>query len=547
MSAEQDTAAKSGKKLSALLVLGGVIIIGGGYLLLTWLSPENSASLSSVNINSTTTGSGRTVVESQHYRDLLRADNERGAAEALRNNQTFIASLPRGLDTDHGKNQSRDTQPADQAEGSGQPSTPPQADQTAREKQREALQKLLARINTQHPDARPPVVAAAMWGATGAPGISSHASPPGTGTSPQPRLQEASLATPAARTGIQLIPALTRVPAFIDTEVDSDNAVSRVVASVPAGPWAGAVLYSQDARLAGKGMDIHFDRMMWRGMFLKVNAYALNEHTGMSSVASDVNHRWFKHIVLPSILGGAGKGGSLYKDANTQIKEIVANIKSDDLEILFRMDSGYFDEKIIETIESLGCKYLIKAKSYSTLTSQATNSSIVFVKGEEGRETTELYTKLVKWEKDRRFVVSRVLKPEKERAQLSLLEGSEYDYFFFVTNTTLLSEKVVIYYEKRGNAENYIKEAKYDMAVGHLLLKSFWANEAVFQMMMLSYNLFLLFKFDSLDSSEYRQQIKTFRLKYVFLAAKIIKTARYVIMKLSENYPYKGVYEKCLV
>ncbi len=104
-----------------------------------------------------------------------------------------------------------------------------------------------------------------------------------------------------------------------------------------------------------------------------------------------------------------------------------------------------------------------------------------------------------------------------------------------------------IYYEKRGNAENYIKEAKYDMAVGHLLLKSFWANEAVFQMMMLSYNLFLLFKFDSLDSSEYRQQIKTFRLKYVFLAAKIIKTARYVIMKLSENYPYKGVYEKCLV
>ncbi|HBT8544303.1 IS1380 family transposase, partial [Klebsiella pneumoniae] len=49
------------------------------------------------------------------------------------------------------------------------------------------------------------------------------------------------------------------------------------------------------------------------------------------------------------------------------------------------------------------------------------------------------------------------------------------------------------------------------------------------------------------DSSEYRQQIKTFRLKYVFLAAKIIKTARYVIMKLSENYPYKGVYEKCLV
>jgi hypothetical protein len=71
---------------------------------------------------------------------------------------------------------------------------------------------------------------------------------------------------------------------------------------------------------------------------------------------------------------------------------------------------------------------------------------------------------------------------------------------------------------RSGNAENYIKEAKYDMAVGHLLLKSFWANEAVFQMIMLSYNLFMLFKFDALDASEYKQQIKTFRLKYLFLA-----------------------------
>ncbi len=57
---------------------------------------------------------------------------------------------------------------------------------------------------------------------------------------------------------------------------------------------------------------------------------------------------------------------------------------------------------------------------------------------------------------------------------------------------------------------------------------------------------FLLFKLDSLSLVEYRQQIKTFRLKYVFLVAKIIKTARNVIMKLSFNYPYKAVYEKCL-
>ena len=57
-----------------------------------------------------------------------------------------------------------------------------------------------------------------------------------------------------------------------------------------------------------------------------------------------------------------------------------------------------------------------------------------------------------------------------------------------------------------GNSENYFKEAKYykDAAVGQLLLKSFWSNEAIFQLMMLASNLFLLFKIDRMKSMEYR-------------------------------------------
>jgi hypothetical protein len=98
------------------------------------------------------------------------------------------------------------------------------------------------------------------------------------------------------------------------------------------------------------------------------------------------------------------------------------------------------------------------------------------------------------------------LKPAKDRSQQSFAEGSDFEYFYFVTNTELPSEKVVIAYERRGNAENYIKETKYDMAVGHLLLQSFWANEAIFQPMMFTYNLFLLFKMDFAKGTEYRQQ-----------------------------------------
>ena len=125
---------------------------------------------------------------------------------------------------------------------------------------------------------------------------------------------------------------------------------------------------------------------------------------------------------------------------------------------------------------------------------------------------------------------------------MSFLPGEEFEYFFFVTNTELPAEAVVAFYEKRGNAENYIKEAKYDMAVGHLLLRSFWANEAIFQLMMMAYNLFLLFKFDRGMKAEYRQQIKTFRLKYIFLAGKIIRSARQVVLKLPEHYAHQPIF-----
>ena len=42
--------------------------------------------------------------------------------------------------------------------------------------------------------------------------------------------------------------------------------------------------------------------------------------------------------------------------AAEMIKEIITHLKEEGLEITFRMDSGYFDEDILETIQSLGCK-----------------------------------------------------------------------------------------------------------------------------------------------------------------------------------------------
>jgi len=145
-------------------------------------------------------------------------------------------------------------------------------------------------------------------------------------------------------------------------------------------------------------------------------------------------------VELKAYPTGFVRNGNTYtaNRAAEMIKEIVAQIKTDDLEILFRMDSGYFDDEIIETIEASGCHYLNKGKAYPTLASQVTALTISFTKGDEGRETTELVAKLDTWDKDSRFIVSRVLKPKKDSLQLSFLDD-EFEYFFFVTNTELPS------------------------------------------------------------------------------------------------------------
>ena len=91
------------------------------------------------------------------------------------------------------------------------------------------------------------------------------------------------------------------------------------------------------------------------------------------------------------------------------------------------------------------------------------------------------------WKEDRRFVVSRVLKDEKDRKQLSFLEGDAYDCFFF-----------------------HRWYGSWTPAAPIIL-----SNEAIFLLMMLAYNLFLLFKMDFSKGTEYQQQIKTFRLKYI--------------------------------
>jgi hypothetical protein len=53
------------------------------------------------------------------------------------------------------------------------------------------------------------------------------------------------------------------------------------------------------------------------------------------------------------------------------IKEIIANLQDEVDNIVFRMDSGYESEEILEVIEEAGYQYVVKAKEYTNLLEKA--------------------------------------------------------------------------------------------------------------------------------------------------------------------------------
>jgi len=312
MSAEQD-AGKSGKKLFSIIGFGALLVLTGGYWLVSWLMHDPTGTASAVNLNGTASSAGSTTAESPRYRELLKDSNDLGAEEASRTNTSFIASLPVGLEaTEPLPDKVAQAAPAPPPPSREQPDTAPRTaesaarEQQAAEQRKAQLEKLLARISAPQAGGDVPVQATAFAGKEGAARVTNAAVSSAPPSGPQ---DEAQI----------FVPALSRASAFMETAVDSDNTTSQVVAVIPAGQWAGARLHSGSVKLAGNGVELRFTRMSWRGMQLNVNAYGQSEKDLSSSVATDVNHRWGTHIVLPAILAGLGETGGLYKDANTQI------------------------------------------------------------------------------------------------------------------------------------------------------------------------------------------------------------------------------------
>ncbi|EGU4502729.1 conjugal transfer protein TraO [Salmonella enterica] len=332
MSIEQD-AASDGKKTLTLVIVAIILVAAAAYLGWGWLH-QSADPGSQYNLNRVANNAPVTSQESRQYRELLRLSNQQGAAEAESEGNSFVASLSESrTGTDKPVTPPRPPSTGTVTPDAGNGTSSPDNDQQdgLSDEQKQQITNLLTELSTRWKTSDMQLATAygdegqdgqspfTRW-AQSVPGLAPESqSAATTATTSASTLTLASAPAPATTASQIRIPGLARYPGTIDTAIDSDNPESKVLASIPAGKLAGAVLAAQNVQLAGDGVIVNFRTLNFNGMTCTVDAYALNDENRRSSIASDVNHRYFTRIILPAIAGGIGKVGQLYEDSNTQI------------------------------------------------------------------------------------------------------------------------------------------------------------------------------------------------------------------------------------
>jgi hypothetical protein len=210
--------------------------------------------------------------------------------------------------------------------------------------------------------------------------------------------------------------------------------------------------------------------------------------------------------------------------------------------LLLRGDSAFATPKLYEQCEENGVSYVIRLKENGRLHKLAgevvdkLSSATKHNKVDYAVEYGEFLYQADSWDYPRR-VVCKVEKPANQFTYL---------YTFIVTNMDSEPYQLIKLYCKRGALENYVKEAKngFDFASVSSFTKIVNANRL--QLHSLAYNIFNWFKRLVLPFKMRKQQIDTIRLKLLKVAAKVVRSARYITFKLCSSCPYKSEFYETL-
>ncbi len=107
---------------------------------------------------------------------------------------------------------------------------------------------------------------------------------------------------------------------------------------------------------------------------------------------------------------------------------------------------------------------------------------------------------------------------------------------FIVTNLTLSSRALVRFYNKRGTAEQWIKEGKQAVKMTRLSCHRFWFNVVRLYLSVIAYNLGNLWRRLGLPQRIGNWSLTSLQQRLVKTGGRMVKHARYYWLLLAESH-----------
>jgi hypothetical protein len=118
---------------------------------------------------------------------------------------------------------------------------------------------------------------------------------------------------------------------------------------------------------------------------------------------------------------------------------------------------------------------------------------------------------------------------------------------FVVTNRRGRAQQIFHWYEQRGQAENFIKELKNDLAADRLSCSAYRANAVRLQLHAYTYNLAVLFRRRVLVGTELaRSTMATLRLRLFKVGARVQRSVRRLWFHLASGWPGQALFGRVL-
>ena len=198
-------------------------------------------------------------------------------------------------------------------------------------------------------------------------------------------------------------------------------------------------------------------------------------------------------------------------------------------EIAFRADAAFAKPEIYEALEKRGVKYAIRIPSNDNLERDIAELVPLPVGRPSKKPLVEykgfLY-QAAAWKTARRVAA----KVEHHPGELYPRVG------FIVTNLTLPSRAVVRFYNKRGTAEQWIKEGKQAVKMTRLSCHKFRSNEVRLWLTIIAYNLGNLWRRLALPHRIGNWSLTSLQQRLVKTGGRLIKHARYYWLLLAESH-----------